>query len=68
MLFNNFKTTNIITLQYYTIIKYFNLLHIVLTTAVFIQFAIYTVLSGPLGVKPPNNIALLLDSFVRVKI
>ena len=28
----------------------------------------YTVLSGPLGVIPPNNIALLLGKFVRVKI
>ena len=44
------------------------MLHIVLTTAVFLQCTIYTVLSRPLGVIPPNNIALLLDSFVRVKI
>ena len=29
---------------------------------------IYTVLSGPLGVAPANNIALLLGSDVRVKI
>ena len=42
--------------------------HIGLTTAVSKHCAIYTVLSGPLGVAQPNNTALLLGTDARVKI
>ena len=65
--FNILKTLNLINPQYYTVTKYFNLVYIVLTTAVVVHRAIYTVLTVPLGVEPPNNRALLLGSDVRVK-